>query len=887
MSGGGRREPGTRKLMSPHVTASWGGSRCLELLQKKQRDPELRDLHGNRAIDLVLGDCHCVQGPWDLQHSWDWTPAEDPGGPRCSLSFLTDDGNDSSISPEPSEVGPLSSTFRSQLEELEGSCGSGPPQPLASSTLLWAGDELTEGPRSWTLRGKMGGPTRHGPGPPPQQEFGAGGCLSSPQPWQYCRVPGEHGVSPRTPLLCSAPINCSVACESPGDNDTVGIAAQHRPCIPWGPPMGGAGLGIVAPAAPDLGAMVLEVEDGGCDRSSLGDSSSASDHFVSAVETLEPSEAVGCPGAQHRCSPQHRAAGGLELGKGPSPRGAAVSELSPCSSPNLGQVQSETFLGGSRAAPCVKDGSDAGDVSELLAQLQGCRLQGSPPRTPEHICSPASTTAGGGGVTPQDQEPPRYFHVTPRTKSRLQAFAARLTASSSSLFDETLEFPWRPPRLRAPWSVPRDPALTPGHCITLGCEDVCSGEREGTGSLDDTELLPRASPEPSSPLGTSSSPDSGPTVLVVPGNHGHPQNSPSDAQGSPDSSPTVLLVPGDCDHPHISPPDSQGSLCATGSSNPGVLEGDSGWQDPSPLGTPQPPWSHRSFHHHWVPRQPGSTVVELGSPDVPLLLASHSTHHTGEHLEDGEQGQAPNEQHGTGVEASTEDAVVQDGRVCSDPAWPLSDEGLRQQLRVLGDDPGPVTELTRRLYLRRLEELVRKPRGMQAGRAVPLPCMSPVPGGGLRGEPREALSFKTGGLHPQDHPEPAASLPTPEPGRVLQDLHQSHLLRGQGDTCAAILPPCRGTEPAPRRDAEGLPQGAAHPGDLGRWPWCHLRALLPEHCPGGGLHAGGLPRGGSGAADHYQPEEGQLLRHGGELAGGAAPAPGCPYVAQGHAHLPG
>ncbi|KAM6235916.1 ankyrin repeat and LEM domain-containing protein 1 isoform 3-T3 [Porphyrio hochstetteri] len=720
MSGGGRREPGTRKLMSPHVTASWGGSRCLELLQKKQRDPELRDLHGNRAIDLVLGDCHCVQGPWDLQHSWDWTPAEDPGGPRCSLSFLTDDGNDSSISPEPSEVGPLSSTFRSQLEELEGSCGSGPPQPLASSTLLWAGDELTEGPRSWTLRGKMGGPTRHGPGPPPQQEFGAGGCLSSPQPWQYCRVPGEHGVSPRTPLLCSAPINCSVACESPGDNDTVGIAAQHRPCIPWGPPMGGAGLGIVAPAAPDLGAMVLEVEDGGCDRSSLGDSSSASDHFVSAVETLEPSEAVGCPGAQHRCSPQHRAAGGLELGKGPSPRGAAVSELSPCSSPNLGQVQSETFLGGSRAAPCVKDGSDAGDVSELLAQLQGCRLQGSPPRTPEHICSPASTTAGGGGVTPQDQEPPRYFHVTPRTKSRLQAFAARLTASSSSLFDETLEFPWRPPRLRAPWSVPRDPALTPGHCITLGCEDVCSGEREGTGSLDDTELLPRASPEPSSPLGTSSSPDSGPTVLVVPGNHGHPQNSPSDAQGSPDSSPTVLLVPGDCDHPHISPPDSQGSLCATGSSNPGVLEGDSGWQDPSPLGTPQPPWSHRSFHHHWVPRQPGSTVVELGSPDVPLLLASHSTHHTGEHLEDGEQGQAPNEQHGTGVEASTEDAVVQDGRVCSDPAWPLSDEGLRQQLRVLGDDPGPVTELTRRLYLRRLEELVRKPRGMQAGHSPEL-----------------------------------------------------------------------------------------------------------------------------------------------------------------------
>lgn len=44
----------------------------------------------------------------------------------------------------------------------------------------------------------------------------------------------------------------------------------------------------------------------------------------------------------------------------------------------------------------------------------------------------------------------------------------------------------------------------------------------------------------------------------------------------------------------------------------------------------------------------------------------------------------------------------------------------------------------------------------------------------------------------------------------------------------------------------GLPQGAAHPGDLGERAGRHLRALLPEHRPGGGLHAGGMPRGGSG-----------------------------------------
>lgn len=85
-----------------------------------------------------------------------------------------------------------------------------------------------------------------------------------------------------------------------------------------------------------------------------------------------------------------------------------------------------------------------------------------------------------------------------------------------------------------------------------------------------------------------------------------------------------------------------------------------------------------------------------------------------------------------------------------------------------------------------------------------LSCTFPVlGGGGLSGDPWEASSLKAGALHPQDHPEPAAPLPPPEPSRVLQDLHRSHLLRGQGDACPTLLPPRRGAEPAPRWDTEG------------------------------------------------------------------------------------
>ncbi|NXJ72424.1 ANKL1 protein, partial [Rostratula benghalensis] len=187
----------------------------------------------------------------------------------------------------------------------------------------------------------------------------------------------------------------------------------------------------------------------------------------------------------------------------------------------------------------------------------------------------------------------------------------------------------------------------------------------------------------------------------------------ADAQGSPGSSSTVLLVPGDHCHPQDTPSDAQGSLRAAGSPNPRVLEGGSGWQDPSTLRTHQSQWAHQSFSCPPAPQPPARTVKEPRSPVVPLPPAGCSEGQ----LEDEERGQAPVGWHHLSPEAITgpEGAVVQGRGACRVSPWPLSDEALRRRLQALGDNPGPITELTRRLYLRRLEELPELVAALRTG----------------------------------------------------------------------------------------------------------------------------------------------------------------------------
>ncbi|NXG73031.1 ANKL1 protein, partial [Baryphthengus martii] len=215
---------------------------------------------------------------------------------------------------------------------------------------------------------------------------------------------------------------------------------------------------------------------------------------------------------------------------------------------------------------------------------------------------------------------------------------------------------------RTPWphANPGGSALPPHPLASSTLLSAGDEPGEGPWSRRVARGPPRAVPEPSSGDNPSPSPPrdtsgSSPTVLLVPGDRGHPQNSPSDAQDSP---------------------------LAAGSPSPRMMAGGSGQQDPSSLGTHQP---HGSFSC-----PVGSTA---GSCAVPLWPSGCSPPGIREPLEDEEQGQAPAERHSP----SPVEATIQDGRACSVSPEPLSDEMLRRRLQALGDNPGPITELTRRL----------------------------------------------------------------------------------------------------------------------------------------------------------------------------------------------
>ncbi|NWI97106.1 ANKL1 protein, partial [Pitta sordida] len=210
-----------------------------------------------------------------------------PGGPRRALSFLRDgdtDGSGSSGLPgDDPRAGPLSSTRRSFLEEQElggccappwcqgcppeppwlqgdpGGCAV-PPQPLASSTLLWDREELQEGPPSRTGGGRRRGlpwaPPKPGVGdiPAPSSQFGAG---SGPT---VLLLPGDPGAPPGPP---SAPRGSPRPGMLEGGSGWQRPSARGTPQFQWPP------RHLPAPQAPDsperdLGTPTVLLSPAGC-----------------------------------------------------------------------------------------------------------------------------------------------------------------------------------------------------------------------------------------------------------------------------------------------------------------------------------------------------------------------------------------------------------------------------------------------------------------------------------------------------------------------------------------------------------------------------------------------------------------------------------------------
>ncbi|XP_075758891.1 ankyrin repeat and LEM domain-containing protein 1 isoform X2 [Pelodiscus sinensis] len=184
------------------------------------------------------------------------------------------------------------------------------------------------------------------------------------------------------------------------------------------------------------------------------------------------------------------------------PGGAAESD------PREEERSSSPFGGPSLTLPSLSSEADT-----LVIQRPASPAEGPG----EDAASPSSETQETFPTTPSlPPMRPRPCHVTPRTKSRLTS-AARDGSSSSSLFDETLEMPRRPRRVRSPPGTPRTPVgpggAPVGNWVAPGGENASWGA-EDTKDLDATEVLTKATGRLGSSPAPSGSPEASPTVLL-------------------------------------------------------------------------------------------------------------------------------------------------------------------------------------------------------------------------------------------------------------------------------------------------------------------------------------------------------------------------------------
>ncbi|XP_032992765.1 LOW QUALITY PROTEIN: ankyrin repeat and LEM domain-containing protein 1 [Lacerta agilis] len=340
----------------------------------------------------------------------------------------------------------------------------------------------------------------------------------------------------------------------------------------------------------------------------------------------------------------------------------------------------------------------------------------------------------------QPHQSPR--HVTPRTKSRMMATATHSASSSSSLFDETLEMPQRPRRWRNPGGlVPasgerQDRPAGPRNSSLPGAAGSENGE------LDDTVLIGAG-------LGSCSGslPSGCPLIsLDTPGSSGRDvcggYDRPDTKCGSDRATDSEEELPLKGDKP---PPGNGEETCAARESLDAVLSrGQPERLSAKPgrtkrqanrsrvsfsrlpaRGPPVPrastcPSGRMSPVVQDVQLSPGGRPVNLSAAEPVEYLYEDEGHTLVErHI--------PCTDDSVANTTSSEDTVIYDWRAytgqavrppdaggCSPPAPSdlshLSDEALVRQLRDFGVNPGPVTGLTRKIYLQLLEKLMSDPK---------------------------------------------------------------------------------------------------------------------------------------------------------------------------------
>lgn len=355
-----------------------------------------------------------------------------------------------------------------------------------------------------------------------------------------------------------------------------------------------------------------------------------------------------------------------------------------------------------------------------------------------------ATKAHHSPLLREDQRP---CHVTPRSKSRMTAS----TSSSASLFDETLEMPKRPRRVRSPNGM--SPTASEARKQNGGLDSRSSPcwVGEETGSLENAELISgrpsicqQGSWQPSRP--------SGPTV----GSLGAPTNSgrkicTGDLRSSREAG--VTLGVDRCASLEVKPPLMESTLLPREEGVETVAShAEVGKSCEKHSSSQRLPSRSRVSFNRLSSRGPSgapgriSPLPERRSPspdscnsDVPLspggrpvnLSASEPVEYL---YVDEDEGHAlverhvPSADHSVANTTSSEDTVIYDwraytksqaagllGKENSPPrALPelgrLSDEALVRKLRDFGVNPGAVTGLTRKVYMQLLEKLMSDPK---------------------------------------------------------------------------------------------------------------------------------------------------------------------------------